>query len=126
MGRRAWLLVVICALLTAGTVVSWFVFTQEPDHKLGRRNYRRITLGMTRAEVAAILGGPPGVVGEVPDELSFVALVEQEGPANAHGMLEGKPAVWYSDRGQIIVMFDTWEESARVIGKQLYRPVPRP
>ncbi|HEV3258202.1 MAG TPA: hypothetical protein VG013_15060 [Gemmataceae bacterium] len=79
---------------------------------------------MTRAEVEVVLGAPPGVVGGAPEQTSFVALVEQEGPVDAHGALEGKPAVWYSARGQIIVMFDAWDESGRVVGKQLYLPAP--
>ena len=40
---------------------------------------------------------------------------------DANGMPEGKPAIWYNDRGQIAVCFDSWEESGRVLGKQLYR-----
>jgi hypothetical protein len=112
-------------LLAAVAGGGWFVLTREPDHPLSRRNYRRIVAGMTRAEVAEILGGPPGPVGTVPEGVWFVELVEQEGPASATGMLDGKPAVWYSDRGQIIVMFDSWEESGHVLGKQLYRPAPR-
>src|SRR5437870_3992062 len=115
MRRRAWLRLLTFALLTTVAVVGWFMLTQEPDHPLGRRNYRRIVAGMTRAEVAAILEGPEdGWVGQAPEQHPFVALVEQEGPANAHGMLEGKPTVWCSERGQIVVMFDTWEKSARV------------
>jgi hypothetical protein len=104
---------------------GWLVLTREPDHPLSRRNYRRIAAGMTRAEVAEILGGPPGPVGPVPEGLWFVELVEQEGPVNASGTLEGAPAVWYSDRGQVVVFFDSWEETGRVLGKQLYRPAPR-
>jgi hypothetical protein len=112
---------VAVALLAAIISGGWFVLTQEPDHPLGRRNYRRIMAGMTRDEVEGILGGPPG---RAPDQLSFVELVEQEGPVNSLGSLEGKPAIWYSDRGQIIIMFDSWDQSGRVVGKQLYRPAP--
>jgi hypothetical protein len=121
---RAWRLVAV-TLLAAIACAGWFVLTQEPDHPLGRRNYRRIMAGMTRPQVEEILGGPPGVMGQAPEQPSFVALVEQEGLVNALGALEGKPAVWYSDRGQIVVMFDDWDQSSRVIGKQLYRPAAR-
>lgn len=113
------------ALVVAVAVGCWFTLIREPDHPLGRRNYRRIAAGMTRTEVEAILGGPAGVVGQAPDYPSFVKLVEQEGPVNALGGLEGKAAVWFSNRGQIVVTFDSWDQSGRVVGKQLYRPAPR-
>jgi hypothetical protein len=112
---------VLVVLLGAAVGGGWLLLTPEADHPLSRSNYRRIRAGMTRAQVAEVLGGPPGAVGPVPKELSFVELVEQEGPVDANGMPEGKPAIWYNDRGQIAVCFDSWEESGRVLGKQLYR-----
>jgi hypothetical protein len=125
MNGRARFYLLILALLITSAVGGWFILNQEPDHPLGRRNYIRIKAGMTRADVEAILGGPPGAGGQAPGETSFVALVEQEGSVDALGALQGKPAIWYNDRGQIIVMFDGWDQSARVVGKQLYRPAPR-
>jgi hypothetical protein len=116
-----WLLLITMVLLLAVTGGTWLVLTWEPDHPLSRRNYRRIMPGMNRDEVADILGGPPGPVGPVPEGLWFVELVEQEGPVTATGMLQGKPAIWYNDRSQIAVTFDSWEKSAHVVGKQLYR-----
>ena len=114
----------VLGLLIAVGLGIWFGLTQEPDQTLGWRNYSRIKAGMTRAEVEAILGGPEGPVGHAPDETWFVALTEQEGPMDALGGMKGKPAVWYNDRGQIIVLFDSWDESGRasghVVGKQLY------
>lgn len=114
------------AVLLAVVGGAWLLRDREPDHPLSRRNYRRIVAGMTRAQVAAILGGPPGAVGPVPEGSWFVELVEQERPVDVLGGLEGKLAVWYGDRGQIVVTFDSWEESAHVLGKQLYRPANRP
>jgi hypothetical protein len=116
---------VVAALLVAVAGGGWFVLNWEADHPISRRNYRRIVAGMTRAEVAEILGGPPGPARPVPEGLWLVELVEQEGPVNASGTLEGKPAIWYSDRGQILVTFDSWDESGHVLGKQLYRPARR-
>jgi hypothetical protein len=118
--KRGWRFVLL-VLLVAAVGGGWLLLAPEPDQPLSRNNYRRIRAGMTRAEVAEVLGGPPGAVGPVPKDLWFAELVEQEGPVDANGMPEGKPAIWYNDRGQIAVYFDTWEESGRVLGKQLYR-----
>jgi hypothetical protein len=81
--------------------------------------------GMTRDDVTQILGGPPGVIGQAPDPDARVQLVEQGGPVDVLGGLQGKPEIWSSARGQIVVFFDTWDKTARVVGKQLYRVVPR-
>jgi hypothetical protein len=123
--KRRWLVAV--TLLVAIISGGWFVFvlTQETDHPLGRRNYQRIRVGMTRDEVGEILGASPGVTGQATEQLTFVELVEQEGPVDTFGGLAGKPEVWFSERGQIIVKFDTWDRSGRVVGKQLYRPASR-
>src|SRR5579872_7190852 len=123
--NRAWRWLAIVGLMAAIVGGGWLVLTQEPDHPLSRRNYRRIKAGMTRDDVAQILGGPPGAVGHVPEKPAHVQLVEQEGPADALGGLEGRPEIWYSNRGQILVLFDSWDKTARVVGKQLYRVVPR-
>jgi hypothetical protein len=110
----------VVSLLTM-TGSAWFVLTWEANHPLSRHTYRRIMLGMTRDEVVKILGGPPGPVEPVPEQVWFVELIEQEGPTTATGMLRGMPQIWYNERGQIAVNFDSWEKSARVVGKQLYR-----
>jgi hypothetical protein len=123
--RRAWRWLVVVALLVTIAGGGWFVLTREADHPLGRRNYRRITAGMTRDDVEQILGGPPGVIGQAPPQLAQVQLVEQEGQVDALGGLEGKPEIWYSDRSQIVVKFDTWDKTGRVVGKQFYRVLPR-
>jgi len=122
---RRWRWLVVTASLAAAAGGGWFVLFEEPDHPLGWRNYRRIAAGMTRDEVAQILGGPPGVIGQEPEQPSYMALVEQEGIVDERGSLQGKPEIWYSNRGQIAVLFDSWEKSARVVGKQLGRPVSR-
>jgi hypothetical protein len=119
-------LVVVVLLLAVIAGGGWFAWHREPDHPLGRRNYRQIVTGMSRDDVAQILGGPPGPQGQAPQQPAFVQLVEQEGPVDALGGLQGKPEVWFNDRGQIVVRFDTWDKTGRVIGKQLYRVVPRP
>ena len=100
---------------------AWFVLTQEPDHPLGRGDYRRIRNGMSRDDVAQILGVPPGGIVQESDPPPLMQLVEQEGTVNALGGLEGKPEIWYGDRGQIVVLFDDWDKTGRVVGKQLYR-----
>ena len=119
---RWWVLLVVLVMMASGV---WFVLTQEPDHPLGRRNYRRIKVGMSRDDVEQILGGPPGVIGEAPRQTAYGQLIEQEGPVNDLGGSEGKPEIWYSDRGQIVVLFDSWDKTARVVGKQLYRIAAR-
>lgn len=124
--NRAWRWLVVVALLVGIAGTGWFVLIQERDHPLGRRNYTRIRAGMTREDVAQILRGPPGAMG--PGQLAHMQqhmLIEQEGPVGALGGLEGKPEIWYNDRGEILVTFDSWDAGARVVGKQLYVPVPR-
>jgi hypothetical protein len=123
--NRGWRWLLAVAVLIAIIGGGWFVLMQEPDHSLGRRNYQRIRVGMTRNEVEEILGASPSVTGQATQQLALVELVEQEGPVDTFGGLEGKPEVWFSERGQIIVMFDTWDRSGRVVGKQLYRPASR-
>lgn len=123
--RRTWSGLAAAALLIVAAALGWFVLTGEPDHPLSRQNYQRIKAGMTRREVEQILGGPPGVIGRAPEGPWFVALVEQEGPTNSLGTLDGIPAIWSGARGQILVMFDTGDQSGRVLGKQFYRPAPR-
>jgi hypothetical protein len=124
--NRAWRWLVVAALLVTVGGGCWFVLTGEPDHPLGRRNYRRIKADMTRGDVEQILGSSPGMMVPPSDPPAQVQLIEQEGPVDALGGMQGKPEVWTNDRGQIVVFFDSWDQSARVVGKQFYRVVPRP
>jgi hypothetical protein len=110
--------IALAAVLAMMSGALWLAIARQPDHPLGRREYRRIAHGMTRAEVQAILGKPRRPTG---DGLSLVELVDQEGPVNAFGTPEGKPDIWVGSQGQIAVYFDSWDASARVLGKQLYR-----
>ena len=47
--------------LVSALVVGVFFLWPERRHPLGRANYRKIALGMSKEEVEAILGGPARV-----------------------------------------------------------------
>lgn len=54
--KRRWVLVLAgLAVLAAGAFVLWL----QPE-RISQENFDRIRVGMSRAEVEAILGGPPG------------------------------------------------------------------
>ena len=59
--NRWWLFLAALVLLLAVTSGTWLLIW-EPDHPLSRGNYRRIMVGMTRDEVAAILDGHPSLL----------------------------------------------------------------
>ncbi len=55
--RRFLLLALLCLLLAGSYAALWFAFA-PPASAINRANALKIKLGMTRAEVEAILGGP--------------------------------------------------------------------
>jgi hypothetical protein len=71
--RRRWLLfaVVACGLLATGTY--WLTC---PRLSINEETCAKIRLGMTRAEVEALIGGPPGYYGYKPE----IALDPEQGP----------------------------------------------
>jgi hypothetical protein len=110
--------ITLAAVLAMAFGVRWLTLAGDPQYPFGRRDYRRVVRGMTRGEVEAVLGKPRA---PSRDSLSLFELVEQEAPVDAFGSPEGKPEVWAGSQGHIIVYFDDWGPSARVLGKQRYR-----
>jgi len=111
--------IVIVMALTAG--VLWLVLPPRQAHPVSDENYCRINLGMTRAEVEDILCGPPRVIGKKPRWGTF-APIKYEGKFGPHGCTLPEKAEWISDRGRIIVSYDT---SGRVQSKEYYLPSTR-
>ena len=109
---------VLAAAAATVALGLWLALRPEPDHPLSVETYRKIHLGMTRAEVEAVVGGPPGVIGPKPKYLSGGAL-EEEGHIGPHGFFVGPTAEWYGHRGRIVVGFD---DAGRVKGKQFFGP----
>jgi hypothetical protein len=102
--RKLWWVVAglaMLALLAAGAFALW----PRPD-RVTRENVHRISEGMTRAEVEAILG-PPG-------DYSTGPLREHGCPQSSYHDLamlmaevgEGG-ALWLSDTGQAVIWFDS-------------------
>ena len=120
-GRYRTLLVLAAAAATVALGL-WLALAPERDHPLSVETYRKITLGMTRAEVEAVVGGPPGAVGPPPKYLSG-GVVEYEGHIGPHGFFVGPTAEWYGHRGRIVVGFD---DGGRVKGKQYFGPANQP
>jgi hypothetical protein len=87
----------LAVLLVAVLAIVWYLW---PDDRISPASCERIHEGMTRLEVEAILGGPPG---------AYTA----DGQDWSMGMLHGgvrhigtKREVWVADDGGIRVDFD--------------------
>ena len=76
-------------LLLAGALLPAL---HPPPQKVTEANSERIKPGMTRAEVEAILGGPPGDYRTRPTQTVDIWMAEGE--------------AWFGDEGDCIVAFD--------------------
>jgi hypothetical protein len=96
------------ALVVGGVFVLWL----RPD-RVTRANFDRLTSGMTRAEVVAILG-PPGDY--------------TTGPITSLGPAEYPPSVtvWVTDEGTYWVRFDGVEERVPQIDDRGFWPSTEP
>src|SRR5262245_57459436 len=98
--RRRTLLVVLAGLavvVAIGVVVLW---ARAAPERITRENYERIRVGMSRAEVYAVLG-PPGDYSTGDEKLSDLPLPPCQPQLQALSLEE-----WTSDRVRIGVYFD--------------------
>lgn len=61
--NRFFNLIALLTLLTGCTFNAWYKDFVTPDEKLSPPKFHLVTLGMTKQEVAAVLGQPDQVVG---------------------------------------------------------------
>lgn len=112
MTKRRLVWVVACLALAVGLGI-WFV---TRPHPVNETNFNRIRVGMTQAEVEAILGCPPGDYATRPWMADAFEEDYQE---------PDRLETWASDWGYIRVRFD---KSDRVSAKELRDqfPIPQP
>lgn len=94
----------LALVLAGGYLVLWLT---APGDRVTPENVARLREGMTRAEVEAALGGPPGVYH--PDGERLAALFRHpatgwEWRAAADGEADG--AVWAGRAGAVVIGFD--------------------
>jgi hypothetical protein len=96
-------------LAVAGAILLWqFLAPAAPDRGLAHCNYTLVRVGMSQAEVEALLGGPPGNYGRYADGETGMTM---EGYA-------GRPPgaaerIWCDDAHRFEVYFDA---KGRVVG----------
>jgi hypothetical protein len=110
-------ILVLLGLVAAGGIFSFNSFRwQGPWIDTTPTTFARLHEGMTRAEVEAILGGPPGHYGSDPYQQPIIW--------DSLGAIPGDrpipdwyvPAVWYTDAGRIDVRFHDGGSEVRVWG----------
>jgi hypothetical protein len=104
MGRQASLLLLGVALVLLG---GWLTLgLSRPRHRITRENIERIEQGMTRQEVAALLGAPPGNYSrhQIP-ALYDPGLGHSGPPVDELHDCEGTVEEWVGDRSAVRVCF---------------------
>jgi hypothetical protein len=98
----ATLLSIICLMFA----IRWDQSRPSPGDQITRENFKRLREGMTRAEVEAIRGVPPG------DYTTGPVRVVYMGSARGFGRLRKE---WLGDNGHIEMYFseDDWYPGAR-------------
>jgi hypothetical protein len=92
------------AVLTAVVLAAtWFLW---PGSAIGPTRYRRIQLGMTQAEVEAIIGLPPGDYYGVPDFIVGSGREQMGLPVHRQDN-DSKVAAWCGNMHIICVTFDS-------------------
>jgi hypothetical protein len=109
MTRRRLLLLALSVAVVLLGVGAWALWPQWPCTAITRDNAERIQVGMTLAEVEAILGGPPrgemtGTVEMASDEQSDFGLHHLQFKANL--AMKTWPPEWQSDEVVVAVRFD--------------------
>jgi hypothetical protein len=106
MRRKLWLVALGGGVLLAAGLVAYclLVASSRPPVHADRAAHDRIRVGMTGAEVEALLGGPPGDYTTGPCMVTAMGLWA-EGATYRD---------WVSDEGSITVAFDP---DGRVVGK---------
>jgi hypothetical protein len=101
---------VVGLLMSAGLVAVALVVLFGRTGPVSPARFAQIRVGMTAAEVAAILGGPPGYYND-----RDIAPVVTDG-AVYELIKAGEPKEWRGNRWWILVFFD---DQGRVRGKSL-------
>src|SRR5262245_47546182 len=123
--RYRWLLLIACL-----AAIGWWLLSGP---RLTREQYDRIRFGMTPAEVAAVMGGPPfaekmelppwghpdweGVANS--HEPDRVYTLDPDGGPDGQAWLDGHACIWvgYSDDGKVIHkqmnIYHPWKIKAR-------------
>jgi hypothetical protein len=96
---------VLLAMVIA--VVLWQFSGMAPRRRLAVENFAHVRMGMTLAEVEALLGGPPGNYGRFTDGMGFMTL---EGYISPPGAVE---QIWCDDANRYEIYFDA---DGRVVG----------
>jgi hypothetical protein len=101
MPHRRRLLAALLALVAGLLLFVGWCWVSRPRHRINEASFEHIWSGMTRAEVEAILGVPPGIY--VPRELA-----DAIDPINnwvAADSPELQTETWWSSEGGVIVTF---------------------
>jgi|SRR6516162_10017201 hypothetical protein len=106
--RRGTLFAVLAGLVVVAAAT--FALRPEPHARDMREEFRRINVGMTVAEVEAILG-PPGDYRSEPTIVDDLAPINQTSTFGTAGV-RGDPQYWSFDTALATVYFD---ESGRAI-----------
>jgi hypothetical protein len=109
MTRRRFLFLSLAAAVVALAIGVWLLW---PRTAITRENAEKIRLGMTLAEVEAILGGPPGNYTGVFFKRDVSVPLTVEGSAGRQQ--------WTDTRGVVIVFFDKQEK----VMTSMYFPTP--
>jgi hypothetical protein len=80
LGRKKWL---TSGFAVAGLCTAWWFWSSPAGGRFTRAQYDRIQFGMTRAEVEAIMGAPPGCYQEADHEYEGPVYEETEGDMGA-------------------------------------------
>ncbi len=108
---RRTLLIILPAAALALAVAGWLFRPQPPETTITRANVQKVKKGMSRAEVEALLGGPPRDeadgsrwvvwLGGRHPEADFVRWVGPEAAAGAR--FDGEDIVLVADTGVVVV-----------------------
>ena len=99
-------LVFLTALLIVAVLVLPYLLWSP--RQLNHAGYARIEVGMSRAQVELLLGGPPGVY--YPSYPGAGQIMTEEG----YGVPGATETLWYDDRARYEIWFDP---EGRVAGK---------
>lgn len=101
--RSRWLLAALCLLLAADLGLLALRLSPSP---INAASLDRIRPGMTRAEVEALLGGPPGDYRRRGAVYDALAVVVPDGQPEADKYTSEGTEEWLGDRMLIAVRFD--------------------
>jgi hypothetical protein len=94
--KRWWLIPLAIVLMLTGAL---FPLLSPRPSRVTKANFGRIEMGMSRSEVEALLGGPPG------DYRTLPATVSTATTWNA-ALVAGTEESWLGDEGNVVIYFD--------------------